>query len=80
MPKTQLEVVKKAQCWFDSRMKVSCTGCRYCVPCPKEVSIPEIFDLYNTSSMRGLFEKTYLTCKSLFTKKLTKSRKKRNTP
>ena len=58
MPKTQLEVVKKAQCWFDSRMKVSCTGCRYCVPCPKEVSIPEIFDLYNTSSMRGLFEKT----------------------
>lgn len=58
MPNSQLEVVKKAQSWFESRMKVSCTGCRYCVPCPKEVSIPEIFDLYNTSSMRGLFEQT----------------------
>lgn len=58
MPKSQLEVVKKAQLWFESRMKVSCTGCRYCVPCPKGVSIPEIFDHYNMTSMRGLFEQT----------------------
>ena len=58
MPKSQLEVVKKAQSWFESRMKVSCTGCRYCVPCPKGVSIPEIFDHYNMASMRGLFEQT----------------------
>ena len=56
MPKSQLEVVKEAQSWFESRMKVSCTGCRYCVPCPKGVSIPEIFDHYNMTSMRGLFE------------------------
>ena len=58
MPNAQMEVVKKAQNWFESKMKVSCTGCRYCVPCPKGVSIPEIFEVYNNASMRGLFEQT----------------------
>lgn len=64
MPNAQIEVIKKAQTWFDSKIKVPCTGCRYCVPCPKGVSIPEIFDHYNTASMRGLLEengKTFLT-------------------
>lgn len=64
MPNAQIEVIKKAQAWFDSKIKVPCTGCRYCVPCPKGVSIPETFDHYNTASMRGILEetgKTFLT-------------------
>jgi predicted aldo/keto reductase-like oxidoreductase len=27
--------------------KVRCTNCRYCLPCPSDVVIPEIFNLYN---------------------------------
>ncbi len=40
-----LEKVKRAIC---EKEKVGCTGCRYCMPCPKGVDIPGIFRCYNT--------------------------------
>jgi predicted aldo/keto reductase-like oxidoreductase len=27
---------------------IGCTSCRYCVPCPENVAIPEIFTIFNT--------------------------------
>ena len=56
LPQKQLAVVKKAKDWFESRIRVPCTHCNYCMPCPQGVSIPDIFWGYNDSSMRGAFE------------------------
>lgn len=33
---------------MNNRMRNGCTGCRYCMPCPFGVSIPETFSLWNT--------------------------------
>ena len=37
------------------RVKNGCTGCRYCMPCPKQVNIPKMFRMWNTASMYGNF-------------------------
>lgn len=43
----ELELIKKAQGIFNSMIEISCTGCGYCLPCPKGVNIPDCFKIYN---------------------------------
>jgi len=35
--------------------KLYCTGCKYCMPCPQEVNIARIFELYNLGQVYGLW-------------------------
>jgi predicted aldo/keto reductase-like oxidoreductase len=37
----------KVQEYFKSRVKVPCTDCKYCLPCPQGCAIPRIFGAYN---------------------------------
>lgn len=37
------------------RVKNGCTGCRYCMPCPKQVNIPKMFRMWNLASMYDNF-------------------------
>jgi predicted aldo/keto reductase-like oxidoreductase len=35
--------------------KLYCTGCKYCQPCPQNVNIPYIFEMYNLGQVYGLW-------------------------
>ena len=38
---------------LNARVKNGCTGCRYCMPCPKGVDIPRNFKIWNNYSIYG---------------------------
>ncbi len=42
-----LEVLDTVRSYFTSRLKVHCTACGYCLPCPAGVNIPRNFMFYN---------------------------------
>lgn len=44
----EVALVEEAADEFRTVMKVGCTGCQYCMPCPAGVNIPSCFDCYNS--------------------------------
>ena len=49
----ELTLVGEASRKYKALMKVGCTGCGYCMPCPSDVHIPGCFEVYNKMHMFG---------------------------
>ena len=61
------ELLKEVVKSINEKMKVGCTGCGYCMPCPKKVDIPGTFSAYNKLYTDGKFTglKEYVMCTML---------------
>lgn len=49
----ELAMVERVSRKYQDLMKVGCTGCGYCMPCPSGVWIPGCFESYNKMHMFG---------------------------
>ncbi|MHB8076042.1 aldo/keto reductase [Desulfosporosinus fructosivorans] len=53
LPEKELDVIDRAKSLFKQRIKINCTACGYCMPCPAGVNIPSCFAMYNNHHMFG---------------------------
>lgn len=53
LSEAELALVERASRKYRELMKVTCTGCGYCMPCPAGVMIPLCFEEYNKYGMFG---------------------------
>jgi predicted aldo/keto reductase-like oxidoreductase len=51
LTKAELTLFKKVKKELEKRIVIPCTGCKYCMPCPHGVSIPECFEYFNRGHM-----------------------------
>lgn len=65
LDKDDLGLIDRAEDIYRSRIKVGCTSCNYCMPCPSGVKIPNVFELYNNKSVYGTIDESKKSYKNL---------------
>ncbi|MGE4485205.1 MAG: aldo/keto reductase [Oscillospiraceae bacterium] len=51
LTETEKTIIEEAKSAYKSLAAIPCTGCEYCMPCPKGVNIPRTFATYNAGIM-----------------------------
>ena len=73
---SDLDVYKRVLELINKSYKIHCTGCNYCMPCPKGVNIPACFASYNMSYAIGFYPgiQQFLTSTGLFAQRSSSPR------
>jgi predicted aldo/keto reductase-like oxidoreductase len=58
LTKKEISLYGKVKKELEKRIVIPCTGCKYCVPCPQGVNIPECFEMFNRGHMYENGEET----------------------
>jgi ferredoxin len=56
MSETDMQLIARIKAIYQRLVRVGCTGCGYCMPCPAGVNIPEIFKVYNDAALSSWTE------------------------
>ena len=64
MTEEERELIRSLRECINRKVKVGCTGCRYCMPCPHNVNSPGTFSAYNRIGTDGYMVafKEYFMC------------------
>ncbi len=69
----EMELFRTVKDIYRERMKVPCTGCGYCMPCPNGISVPECFLHYNNAFMFDALDQEKNSYRHMQTLGFTKS-------
>ncbi|QVK17402.1 aldo/keto reductase [Mycoplasmatota bacterium] len=47
----EFKAIDRVRDMLNKRVKIACTGCNYCMPCPQGIQIPRNFKIYNNTYM-----------------------------
>jgi len=47
LTETEHKIIKSVADEYNNLIRYSCTGCKYCMPCPVKINIPDIIGRYN---------------------------------
>lgn len=51
MSQEELELIRNVKDKYQELHPISCTSCKYCIPCPQEINIPLNIELFNNMSV-----------------------------
>ena len=54
MTDEEKQLIDKVRDAYNSRTKIGCTNCKYCMPCPNGVDIPGTFGIWNNLFLYGM--------------------------
>jgi predicted aldo/keto reductase-like oxidoreductase len=54
-------VLSRVRDAYQDLRPIPCASCRPCMPCPEEIDVPRIFEIYNDAHMYGDMKTAYST-------------------